>query len=96
MNLVTYVSGNNIGREDELNSENRAVVNNFQAELAQQVGSLCNTVATSLSEQNEHLKGVEKHCFSFLGIHDKVRTSIMPLFFLDSLSFFFCRCSSCF
>ncbi|WJX84841.1 Kinesin-like protein KIN-5C [Trifolium repens] len=60
-----------IGREDKLSSENRAVVNNYQAELAQQVGSLCNVVATSLSEQNGHLQGVEKLCNSFLGIHDK-------------------------
>ncbi|KAG5083963.1 hypothetical protein JHK82_054129 [Glycine max] len=41
------------------------------AELAQQVGSLCNTVATSLSEQNEHLEGVKKLCHSFLDVHDK-------------------------
>lgn len=60
-----------IGREDKLSSDNRAVVNNFQAELAQKVGSLCNTVTTSLSEQNRHLQGVEKLCHSFLGIHDK-------------------------
>ncbi|KAG4916479.1 hypothetical protein JHK87_054036 [Glycine soja] len=60
-----------IGREDKLNSDNKAVVNNFQAELAQQVGSLCNTVATSLSEQNEHLEGVKKLCHSFLDVHDK-------------------------
>ncbi|XP_061353443.1 kinesin-like protein KIN-5C [Gastrolobium bilobum] len=60
-----------IGREDKLNSDNRAVVNNFQMELAQQVGSLCNTVATSLSQQNEHLECVENLCHSFLGIHDK-------------------------
>ncbi|CAK8544097.1 unnamed protein product [Lathyrus sativus] len=60
-----------IGREDKLNTDNRTVVNNFQAELAQQVGSLSNTVAKSLSEQNGHLQGVEKLCCSFLGIHDK-------------------------
>ncbi|KAK7244878.1 hypothetical protein RIF29_39707 [Crotalaria pallida] len=61
-----------IGREDKLNADNRTVVNNFQVELAQQVGSLCNTVATSLSEQNEHLQCVEKLCHSFLGINDKM------------------------
>ncbi|KAJ1375875.1 P-loop containing nucleoside triphosphate hydrolase, partial [Sesbania bispinosa] len=60
-----------IGREDKLNSDNRAVVNNFQVGLAQQVGSLCNTVATSLSRQNEHLECAENLCNSFLGIHDK-------------------------
>ncbi|XLR27418.1 hypothetical protein S83_055318 [Arachis hypogaea] len=61
-----------IGREDKLNLDNRAVVNNFQAELAQQVGYLCNIVATSLSEQSEHLTCVETLCHSFLGVHDKV------------------------
>jgi kinesin family protein 11 len=61
-----------LGREDKLNSDNRAVVDNFQVELAQQVGSLCNTVATSLSRQNEHLQCVENLCHSFMGIHDKV------------------------
>ncbi|KAK7268018.1 hypothetical protein RIF29_20700 [Crotalaria pallida] len=60
-----------IGRGDKLNSGNRAVVDNFQVELTQQVGSLCTTVATSLSRQNEHLECVENLCHSFLGIHDK-------------------------
>ncbi|CAL0310527.1 unnamed protein product [Lupinus luteus] len=60
-----------IGREDKLNSDNRTVVNNFEVELAQQVGSLRNTVAQSLSKQNEHLQSVEKLCHSFLGINDK-------------------------
>lgn len=61
-----------IGREDKLNSDNRVVVNNFQVELAQQIGSLCNLVASSVSQQNEHLRSVEKLCCSFTNIHDKV------------------------
>ncbi|KAB2066288.1 hypothetical protein ES319_A09G149900v1 [Gossypium barbadense] len=60
-----------IGREDKLNSDNRVVVNNFQVELAQQIGSLCNLVASSVSQQNEHLQSVEKLCCSFIDIHDK-------------------------
>ncbi|KAA8516739.1 hypothetical protein F0562_017063 [Nyssa sinensis] len=32
-----------IAREDKLSADNRSVVNNFQAELAEQLGSLCNT-----------------------------------------------------
>ncbi|XP_039030627.1 kinesin-like protein KIN-5C [Hibiscus syriacus] len=60
-----------IGREDKLNSDNRVVVNNFQAELAQQIGSLCNLVASSVSQQNVHLQTVEKLCCSFTIIHDK-------------------------
>ncbi|OMO68330.1 hypothetical protein COLO4_29695 [Corchorus olitorius] len=60
-----------IGREDKLSSDNRVVVNNFQVELAQQIGSLCNLVASSVSQQNEHLHSVEKLCHSFTDIHDK-------------------------
>ncbi|XP_017977805.1 PREDICTED: kinesin-like protein KIN-5C [Theobroma cacao] len=60
-----------IGREDKLNADNRVVVNNFQLELAQQIGSLCNLVASSVSRQSEHLQSVEKLCHSFMTIHDK-------------------------
>ncbi|XP_023005901.1 kinesin-like protein KIN-5C [Cucurbita maxima] len=60
-----------IGREDKLNTENRAVVDNYQIELTQQVGSVCNMVSTSLSRQNEHLQCVEKICHSFLDKHEK-------------------------
>ncbi|GMI71066.1 hypothetical protein like AT2G36200 [Hibiscus trionum] len=60
-----------IGKEDKLNSDNRVVVNNFQSELGQQIGSLCNLVASSVSQQNEHLQSVEKLCCSFTDIHDK-------------------------
>ncbi|KAF5953942.1 hypothetical protein HYC85_006798 [Camellia sinensis] len=56
---------------DKLNADNRSVVNDFQTELAQQLGSLCNTVATSMSRQSEHLQCIEKHCHSFLDIHNK-------------------------
>ena len=61
-----------VGREDKLNADNRLVVNNFQVELAQKVGSLGNLVATSMSEQKEHLQCVENFCHSFTGMHDKV------------------------
>ncbi|KAJ4705284.1 Kinesin-like protein [Melia azedarach] len=60
-----------IGREDKLNADNRGVVNNFQVELAQQIGSLCSMVDSSMSQQNEHLQQVEKLCNSFLDIHNK-------------------------
>ncbi|XWS56012.1 hypothetical protein CRYUN_Cryun09bG0050000 [Craigia yunnanensis] len=60
-----------IGREDKLNDDNKVVVNNFQVELAQQIGCLCNLVASSASQQNEHLQSVEKLCCSFTDIHDK-------------------------
>ncbi|KAF7147454.1 hypothetical protein RHSIM_Rhsim03G0073800 [Rhododendron simsii] len=60
-----------IAREDKLNVDNRSVVNDFQADLVQQLGSLCNTLATSMSRQNEHLQCIEKLCQSFLDIHNK-------------------------
>lgn len=48
-------------------------MDNFQAELAQEMCSLCNTVAASVSQQNEHLQCIEKFCHSFLDINDKVQ-----------------------
>ncbi|XP_022744590.1 kinesin-like protein KIN-5C [Durio zibethinus] len=60
-----------IGREDKLKADNRVVVNKFQVELAQQIGCLCNLVASSVSRQNEHLQSVEKLCCSFTDIHEK-------------------------
>ncbi|KAK3226888.1 hypothetical protein Dsin_006750 [Dipteronia sinensis] len=65
-----------IGREDKLNTDNRSVVSNFQAELAQQIGSLCNMVDSSVSQQNELLQHVEKLCHSFFDIHDKAVTDM--------------------
>ncbi|XP_038688235.1 kinesin-like protein KIN-5C isoform X1 [Tripterygium wilfordii] len=60
-----------IGREDKLNTDNRAIVTNFQGEVSQRIGSLCNMVEESMSRQNGHLQCVEKLCSSFLNIHDK-------------------------
>ncbi|CAK9169822.1 unnamed protein product [Ilex paraguariensis] len=60
-----------IAREDKLNADNRSVVNNFQADLVRQLGSLCNTLATSVSQQSEHIQAIENLCQSFLNIHDK-------------------------
>ncbi|RZC78603.1 hypothetical protein C5167_002796 [Papaver somniferum] len=60
-----------LDREDKLNVKNRAVVDNFQAELAIKIDALCSTVSTSLSEQNEHIHSVEKLCQSLLEYHDQ-------------------------
>ncbi|KAM2893222.1 hypothetical protein FF1_008605 [Malus domestica] len=60
-----------IGREDKLSADNRLVVNNYQEDLAKQVGSICQIVATSMSHQNEHLQCVENLCHSFLSAHVK-------------------------
>ncbi|KAL6960201.1 hypothetical protein U1Q18_046168, partial [Sarracenia purpurea var. burkii] len=67
------------GREGKLNIDNRLVVNNFQTELLQQLGSLGNTVATSVSQQNEQLLCIEKFCHSFLDIHKKVDAQLTGL-----------------
>ncbi|KAF8397922.1 hypothetical protein HHK36_016848 [Tetracentron sinense] len=60
-----------IAREDKLNAENRSVVNDFQKECVEQIGSLCRSIATSMSQQSEHIQCVEKLCHSFLNFHDK-------------------------
>ncbi|KAK4730701.1 hypothetical protein R3W88_023689 [Solanum pinnatisectum] len=60
-----------IAREDKLSTDNRSVVDNFQTELAKQLGSLSSTVATSVSRQIEHLHHVEKICHNFLESHEK-------------------------
>lgn len=74
-----------VGREDKLNADNRLVVNNFQDELAQQIGSLCNLVETSLSEQKEHLLSVEKLSHSFTGIHEKVLDDACGVILINNL-----------
>ncbi|KAJ8570630.1 hypothetical protein K7X08_037602 [Anisodus acutangulus] len=60
-----------IAREDKLSANNRSVVNNFQTDLAKQLGFLSNSVATSVYRQYEHLQYVEKFCHNFLESHDK-------------------------
>ncbi|KAJ6425583.1 hypothetical protein OIU84_026207 [Salix udensis] len=60
-----------IGREDKLSSDNRSVVDNFRTELSQQIVSLCNMVATSICQQNEHLQCVQDLGNSFLDRHRK-------------------------
>ncbi|MCL7022646.1 hypothetical protein MKW94_001228, partial [Papaver nudicaule] len=60
-----------IVREDKLNAENRLVVNSFQADLTSKIGGLCNTVATSMSQQDQHLQSVERLCTTFLDFHEK-------------------------
>ncbi|KAK1404707.1 kinesin-like protein KIN-5C [Heracleum sosnowskyi] len=60
-----------IGREDKLNADNRSVVDNYQAELTREIRTLCNTVAASISQQNEHLQCIEKFCNSFSDVNAK-------------------------
>nr|GEW03252.1 kinesin-like protein KIN-5C [Tanacetum cinerariifolium] len=65
-----------IAREDKLSASNRSVVNKFEAELAQDVGSLCNMVAASVSQQNEQIQCIEKFCQTFININDKAITDL--------------------
>ncbi|KAL8259949.1 hypothetical protein R6Q59_027902 [Mikania micrantha] len=65
-----------IAREDTLNAGNRSVVNKFESELAQDVGSLCNMVAASVSQQNEQLQCIEKFCETFININDKALSDL--------------------
>ncbi|KAL2229295.1 UNVERIFIED_CONTAM: Kinesin-like protein KIN-5C [Sesamum indicum] len=58
-------------REDKLNAGNRSIVNTFQADLSQQLGTLCDSLASSVSRQSEHLQSVENLCNAFLQVHDK-------------------------
>lgn len=60
-----------IGREDKLNANNRSVVDNYQTELTQEIRTLCNTVAASITQQNEHLQCIEKFCNSFSDVNVK-------------------------
>ncbi|KAL0426556.1 UNVERIFIED_CONTAM: Kinesin-like protein KIN-5C [Sesamum latifolium] len=60
-----------IAREDKLNADNRSIVSSFQADLCQQLGTLCDSLASSVSRQSEHLQSVENLCNAFLQVHDK-------------------------
>ncbi|KAI3447447.1 hypothetical protein Pfo_004112 [Paulownia fortunei] len=65
-----------IAREDKLNVDNRSTVNSFQADLGQQLGTLCSSLAASVSLQSEHLQCVENLCNSFLQVHDKASVEL--------------------
>ncbi|XP_023734306.1 kinesin-like protein KIN-5C [Lactuca sativa] len=65
-----------IAREDKLNAGNRSVVNKFESELAQDVGSLSNMVAASVSQQNEQLQCIEKFCHTFININDQAMAEL--------------------
>lgn len=65
-----------IDREDKLSADNKSVVVNYQDELAKRLGSLCSTVATSMSQQNENLQCIDKLCHTLLDIHNEVEFSL--------------------
>ncbi|KAH0932732.1 hypothetical protein HID58_009849 [Brassica napus] len=54
-----------------LSADNRKVVDNYQAELSEQISSLFNMVASCLSQQNAHLQGINKLSQSRLEAHNK-------------------------
>ncbi|GAB4833367.1 Kinesin-like protein KIN-5C [Ancistrocladus abbreviatus] len=65
-----------IAREDKLNTDNKSVVINYQEDLVQKLGSLCSTVAASMSRQDEHLQCVDKLCHSLLDAHNEAVTEL--------------------
>ncbi|GMH30138.1 hypothetical protein Nepgr_031981 [Nepenthes gracilis] len=60
-----------IAREDKLSAENKSVVNNYKADLAEKLGSLCSKVAASVSLQNDRLQNIDKFCHSLLDTHNE-------------------------
>ena len=66
------------GRENKLSADNRKVVDNYQAELSEQISNLFSMVASCLSQQNAQLHGVNKLSQSRLEAHNKVS----PVLFL--------------
>ncbi|CAH1418763.1 unnamed protein product [Lactuca virosa] len=63
-------------REDKLNAGNRSVINKFECKLAQDVGSLSNMVAASVSQQNEQLQCIEKFYNIFISINDQAMAEL--------------------
>lgn len=63
-------------REDKLSADNKSVVDDYQAELVKRLGSLCSTVAASMSQQNENLQSIDKLCHSLLDNHNEVGDQI--------------------
>ncbi|CAN7062062.1 unnamed protein product [Brassica rapa subsp. trilocularis] len=60
-----------LGIEDKLSADNRKVVDNYQAELSEQISNLFSMVASCLSQQNAQLHGVNKLSQSRLEAHNK-------------------------
>ncbi|CDY43743.1 BnaAnng07580D [Brassica napus] len=60
-----------IGKENKLSADNRKVVDNYQAELSEQISNLFSMVASCLSQQNAQLHGVNKLSQSRLEAHNK-------------------------
>lgn len=59
-------------REDKVSADNKSVVETYQAELAKRLGSLCSTVAASMSQQNENLQCIDNICHSLIDKHNEV------------------------
>ncbi|CAN7015164.1 unnamed protein product [Brassica oleracea var. botrytis] len=59
------------GRENKLSADNRKVVDNYQAELSEQISNMFSMVASCLSQQNAQIYGVNKLSQSRLEAHNK-------------------------
>ncbi|GAB2257646.1 hypothetical protein Droror1_Dr00013806 [Drosera rotundifolia] len=66
-----------IAREDKLSADNKSIVISYQENLAEKVGFLCNTVASSISQQKDRLKCVDSLCHSLLNRHNEAMTDLM-------------------
>ncbi|GLJ54279.1 hypothetical protein SUGI_1164380 [Cryptomeria japonica] len=60
-----------IERKEKVSDGNRALVDNFQTELAKQLGQLCNTVVESMTQQNNHLHSLEQQFHACMDFKDK-------------------------
>ncbi|KAH9322160.1 hypothetical protein KI387_016799, partial [Taxus chinensis] len=58
-------------RKENVSAGNRSLVNNFQTQLAEQIGRLCNTVVESMAQQNKHLHSLEQQFQSCMEFKDK-------------------------
>jgi len=66
-------------REDKLNADNKSVVTSYRAELAKRLSSLCSTVASSISQQDEQLQCVDRLCHCLLNTYNEVAYQIPGL-----------------
>ncbi|KMZ74969.1 Kinesin-related protein-like [Zostera marina] len=60
-----------IVKENHLIATNKSVINRFQGDLVGKMSSLCSTVDSSMTQQNNQIQQMEEFCRSYLDFHDK-------------------------
>lgn len=53
-------------RKEKIEDENRALVQQFQSQLTKQLDTLHKTIASSVTQQEQQLKGIEEDMQSFV------------------------------